>query len=316
MKVFFCCLLASSLSLCAETSEPAPTPPQEEETLIPHQSDIRNQARQVAKEELESEITSAIAAQKAKISWPPPEEISMAEINRLVDKKAMTKLNQQMPAKNTADFAKEISHKYRPYVKGELVNITLTRSLGRNPNIRGKYYGIDSYGQLKIGAHKIPTVDVSHIDKVRFFPEIAAPLINKESAALAKSYSSQRETKLQDLKVSVRKQVNSESGLIYYNRRWVSTRKLVESMRQSLIKKAVPDRAKIHAVKLFTEQGFVQKGNYWTHPSFNFSPPNFDTEGEAITQSSLEDIMTQKGITINASTLSIHPGAKYYDFDF
>ena len=315
MKVFFCCLLASSLSLWAETSEPAPTPPQEK-TLIPHQSDIRNQARQKAKEELDSEITSTITAQKAKIAWPPPAELTMAEVNNLVDKRSITKLNQQMPPKTTSDFTKEITHKYRPYTKGEQVNITLTRSLGRNPNIRGKFYGIDSYGQLKIGAHKIPTVDVSHIDKLRFFPEIAAPLINKEASALAKSYLSQRDTLLQDLKIAVRKEVNIESGLMYYNRRWVSTRKLVESLRQNLIKKATPDRAKIHAVRLFTEQGFVQKGNNWMHPSFNFIPPEFDTEGQAVTQSSLEDLMNQKGITINASTLSIHPGAKYYDFDF
>ena len=313
MKVFLCCLILSGLSLNAQETPEKTT---DINQLVPHNDDIKALGRQNAKAELDTEITSAIAAAKYKIKWPAPAELDMSEINRLVEKRATAQLNKQLPPKSISDLKKDALSKYKPYVKGDQVNITLTRALGRNPNIRGKFYGIDSYGQIKIGAHKIPTVDISDIDKVRFFPDLAAPLIEKEAKEALKGYTYERNTLLDDLKASVRKEVNAEAGLIYYNRRWVSTRKLVESMRQNLIKKELQARSKIHSDKLFEFNGFIKNENQWIHPSHTFEPPAFDKQLQAISKNQLEDIMNEKGITINASTLSIHPGAKLYDFDF
>jgi hypothetical protein len=289
---------------------------QAQDNTVLSSQEILTQARESALSVLKDEITIEKVAAENKILWPAPETQSIADTEKLVAAAAEKEYAKKHDAKSSADFTKQAQAYYAPYEKGTKITIYKTKALGSNPRVEGKFYGIDSYGLIKIGSLRVPVIDISKRDVARFFPEKATQLIKNYANGLEHDYNFKKKNLITGIKDSIRKEIYLKHGLSLYRNKWMPTKTLVEGLRKQAIQIALPVKRKEIATGIYKENGYQLTANKWKHPKISFNPSNFDYTPNELSLVDLENLMSSKNISISNSPLAKHPGAKYYDFEF
>lgn len=287
----------------------------QDQTVLSNQ-EILSQAREAAVAALKEEITTEKIAAQHKISWPAPKAQSIAETEKLVALAAEKEYGKSNDAKSSNDFLAEAQEYYAPYKKGDTITIYKTKSLGSNPKVEGKFYGVDSYGMLKIGNKRIPVIDISKRDTARFFPEKAVQLVKNYANGLEHDYNFKKKNQITAIKDKIRKDIYVKHGISMYRNKWMPTTTLVEGLRKQAIQIALPVKRKEIAAGVYQKNGYVLTANKWKHPKIDFNPSEFDYAPKELALVDLENLMSSKSISISNSPLAKHPGAKYYDFEF
>jgi len=279
-------------------------------------NEILQQARKEAAQELRKIITPEIIAAKYKIKWPAPKASSIAEAEKLVVIEAEKQFSRTHEVKTLTDFKEKAEEYYSPYLKGQKITIYKKNALGSNPRVEGKFYGVDSYGLVKIGNQRIPQIDINDRDLLRFFPEKASTHIKNYASNLEHQYNLKKRNALTQIKNQIRRSIYFQNGISTYRNKWIPTVTLVENMTKQAIQLAMNTKKNEIAAEIFTKNGYLQKGNKWVHPKIDYSVPDFDYEPKDLNMATLESIMISRNITVSDSPLAKHPGAKYYDFEF
>ena len=287
----------------------------QDQTILTN-SEILGQARKAATEELKNEITIEKVAAKYKIPWPAPKAQSIADTEKLVMLSADKEYAKQYDDKSSNDFLKQAQAYYAPYEIGTKISIYKTQSLGSNPKVDGKYYGIDSYGLVKIGNSRVPLIDISKRDTARFFPEKAVQLIKNYANGLEYDYNFKKKNILTGIKDKIRKDIYLKYGISLYRNKWIPTTTLVTGLRKQAIQIAMPTKRNALAADIYKNNGYVLTGKKWSHPKIDYKPNDFDYMPKDLAIVDLENLMSAKNISISNSPLAKHPGAKYYDFEF
>ena len=284
--------------------------------MIQDETNILKKAKKEARKALEKEVSNEKIIEIYKLNWPVKAVLSRASAEELVDKNATAIVDKNSPLLDYAHFHAQANKYYEPYQVNTEIQITLKNALGRNPRIKGRYYGLDSYGLIKIGTQRIPVIDLTKRDQIRFFPEKGKQLIADYAESLEDQYLIKRKTAIENQKNILRKRVYSENGISFFKGRYIPTPTLISQLKKMRIEKSLPARTQVLAADLFVENGFVSQGEQWSHPALQVSTPHFDYKPRKVELTSLEDIMKKMNVSFSSSPLAQHPGAKYYDFEF
>ena len=304
MRKLFLVAISVGFGLCAETQN------------IKSSNEILKQAKIDAAKELKKTITHETIAKRYKINWPAPEAISIAEAEKIVVKEAEKKYAESSVVQTYADFQSKAKEYYSPYNKGDKVLIYKKNALGSNPRVEGKFYGVDSYGLVKVGNQRIPQIDISERDLIRFFPSKAEIHIKNYANNLQHQYELKKREQINQLKNQLRRSIYYQNGISTYRNKWLPTTTLVDNLTKQSIQLAMSKKKQEIAQDLFTENGYEQIGKKWTHPKIDYLVPDFDYQPKPINIATLESLMISKNISVSNSPLAKHPGAKYYDFEF